>query len=167
MNSQSNWLPPLVLLTDHGSDPQLYLDAVYAIFSIDFVNSQPAFRGRPLRLKRHPMSQGKEATFWHMVSEGETEEDRLIDFRRCERIRWPRPVIEHSTDDAVKVWENVRTTKRGSENRICLWLEAAEYLVILADREEYLLPWTAYLVERPHQKAKLQKEFDAYCKNRS
>lgn len=72
-----------------------------------------------------------------------------------------------SDDNAVKVWENVRTTKRGSEKRICLWLEVEEYLVILADRKEYLLPWTAYLVERPHQKAKLQKEFDAYWKSRN
>jgi hypothetical protein len=46
-----------------------------------------------------------------------------------------------------------------------LWLETQEYLVILADREEYILPWTAYVVDRPHQKRKLQKEFEEYQKS--
>lgn len=164
MSEQAEWLPPLVLLAEHGGDWDRYLAAIYAWFVRDFVESKPVFRGRPIRLKRHPVSLGKEATFWHLVSEGRVEEEREIVLRRCERICWPRPVIEHSIDNAVKVWENVRTTKKGTESRICLWLEAEEYLVILADRKEYLLPWTAYLVERPHQKAKLQKEFDVYWK---
>ncbi|MNH30689.1 hypothetical protein D3C79_909980 [compost metagenome] len=43
-----------------------------------------------LGLKRHPVIQGKEATFWHMISEGNDEAERLPDLRRCERIRWPR-----------------------------------------------------------------------------
>lgn len=166
MNNQPEWLLPLVLLADHGGDWERYLAAVYAYFSHNFVDSQPVFRGRKLGLKRHPMSHGKEATFWHMVSEGDNEENREIDFRRCERIRWPRPVIEHSIDEAVKVWENVRRTTKGPETRICLWLEAHEYLVILADRKKYLLPWTAYVVDRPHQKRKLQNEFEAYLKSR-
>jgi hypothetical protein len=167
MSEQPEWLPPLVLLTDSGGDWERYLAVVYTWFVQDFVDKKPIFHGRPIRLKRYPVSLGKEATFWHMVSEGQVEEDRKIDFRRCERIRWPGSIIEHSTDSVVKVWENTRTTKKGSENRICLWVEAHDYLVILADRKEYLLPWTAYLVERPHQKLKLQREFDAYWKNRS
>jgi hypothetical protein len=166
MSNQPEWLPPLVLLTEHGGDWERYLAAIYAWFMQDFVEKKPVFRGRPIGLKRHPMSYGKEATFWHMVSVGQVEADREIDLRRCERIRWPSPVIEHSTDNVVKVWENVRTTKKGPENRICLWMEAQEYLVILADRKEYLLPWTAFVVDRSHQKAKLQREFDEYWKNR-
>ncbi len=160
------WLPPLVLLAQHGGDWDRYLAAIYAGFVQDFVESKPVFRGRPIRLKRHPVSLGKEATFWHMVSEGQNEADREIDFRRCERIRWPRPIIEHSRDHTVKVWENVRHTKKGLEKRVCLWIEAEDYLVILADRDDYLLPWTAYLVERSHQKAKLQKEYEIYWKDR-
>lgn len=164
MSGQPTWLPPLVLLTEYGGNWEQYLAAIYACFEQDFIEKTPTYCGRPLRLKRHPMSHGKEATFWHMVSEGQVEADREIDLRRCERIRWPGPVIEHSMDNAIKVWESVRTTKKGPEKRICLWLEAFEYLVILADRKEYLLPWTAFVVDRPHQKAKLQREFEAYWK---
>ncbi|HLE63375.1 MAG TPA: hypothetical protein VI750_09555, partial [Pyrinomonadaceae bacterium] len=70
MTNQPDWLPALVLLQDYGGDWDRYLEAIYAYFKRDFVDSRPAFRGTRLALKRHPVSQGKEATFWHMTSEG-------------------------------------------------------------------------------------------------
>jgi hypothetical protein len=56
----------------------------------------------------------------------------------------------------VKVWRN----QRGREERVCLWFEEADYLVILAERGDYILPWTAYLVEQSHRKRKLLKEYE-------
>ncbi|NTW88369.1 MAG: hypothetical protein HGB26_04420 [Desulfobulbaceae bacterium] len=154
------WLPPLVLLTDYDGDWNRYLDAIYAWFKQDFIDSKPMFQGRRLGLKRIPITLGKEATFWHMISEGDTEDERLPDFSRCERIRWPKPIIEHVADPSIKVWRN----QRRNEERICLWLVQEEYLVILADRGEYILPWTAYLVTQPHQQRKLQKEYEEYLR---
>ena len=95
-----------------------------------------------------------------MTSEGMNEAERTPDLRRCERIRWPRPVIDQSEDPAVKVW----VAMRGNEKRIHIWLERQDYLVVLADRDSYLLPWTAYCIEYPHKRAKLQKEYEAYVK---
>jgi hypothetical protein len=158
VSASPEWLPPLLRLGEYGGDWDRYLSALYKCFETDFVESRPRFRGRKLGLKRYPLSQGKEATFWHMISEGRSEASRQPDLRRCERIRWPRAVIEHSEDAAVKVWE---TTRRG-ERRICLWLEEQEYLVVLADRKGYLLPWTAYMVTRSHRKRKLQREFERW-----
>jgi len=108
--------------------------------------------------KRYPLEQGKEATFWHLISEGDIEKDRLPDLRRCERIRWPRPTIEHATNVGVKVWRN----QRGGETRVCIWCEAAEFLVVLAKRSTYYLLWTAYPVVEEHRKRKLRKEYEAY-----
>ena len=159
--SDISWLPDLVLFEDFGGDWGKYLDALYAYFKKDFVDGKPVFRGQRLGLKRHPLSQGKEATFWHMISEGKGEDERLPDFRRCERIRWPKPTIEHSGEPVIKVWEN----ERRGETRICLWLEAEEYLVVLAKRKGYLLPWTAFMVTLPHEKRKRQKEYEAYRRN--
>ncbi|MCF6178133.1 MAG: hypothetical protein L3J63_01920, partial [Geopsychrobacter sp.] len=152
------WLPDLILLENFDGDWECFLNAIYEIFKTDFVTSKPIWRGRRLGLKRHPVSEGKEATFWHMISEGDDEKNREIDLWRCERIRWPRPVIEQSEEPEIKVWEN----RRRGETRICLWLESQEYLVILADRRGYLLPWTAYPVTRPHRKRKLQREYEEY-----
>jgi hypothetical protein len=160
MTSFPEWLPPLVLLKDYGGNWSRYEAALYSFFRQDFVDSNPVFEGTPVVLKRHPISQGKEATFWHLISEGRKEEDRLPDLRRCERIRWPRPVIEHSADALVKVWEN----QRRGDKRVCLWLECSEYLVILTRRRGYILLWTGYPVIHPHQKRKLQKEYEAYKK---
>jgi len=111
-------------------------------------------------LKRHPIEKGKEATFWHLISEGKSEKDRLPDLRRCERIRWPRPIIEHYNQPAIKFWLN----ERRGEKRICLWFEEEEYLVVLAKRHGYVILWTAYLVTKTHMKLKLRKEHEAYKK---
>jgi hypothetical protein len=152
------WLPDLVLFENYGGSWDHYLDALYAFFKIDFIDSQPLFQGLRLGLKRHPLSNGKEATFWHLISEGKDEAERLVDLRRCERIRWPRPTIEHANEPAIKIWE----TERRGEKRICLWLESEEYLVVLAQRKGYVLPWTAFLVTLPHEKRKRQKEYEEY-----
>jgi len=77
-------------------------------------------------------------------------------------VRWPRLIIEHDADKAIKVWAN----QHQGEQRICLWFEQENYLVILADRGEYVLPWTAYLVEQPHRQRKLQREYEEYCRNK-
>jgi hypothetical protein len=106
------------------------------------------------------MELGKAATFWHLISEGKAEDERLPDLRRCERIRWPRPIIEHADTPIVKVWEN----KRKRDQRICVWFEEEEYLVVLARRKGYVVLWTAYLVTRPHTRRKLQREYKAYIK---
>jgi len=124
MTSLPDWLPPLVALADYGGDWERYLAALYDFFRQDFVDDKPLFEGRSLALKRLPTSQGKEATFWHLISEGRQEEERLPDLRRCERIRWIRRIIEHAADPAVKAWEN----ERRGETRICLWLEQGDYL---------------------------------------
>ncbi len=85
----------------------------------------------------------------------------MPDIRRCERIRWPKPIMEHDADRAIKV----RVNRRRGERRICLWFEQENYLVILADRGEYILPWTAYLVEQPHRQRKIQRQLQEYCRN--
>ena len=160
MNGAPSWLPPLVKMEDYNGEWDKYLDALHDYFVQDFVHHKPTFRSKPLSLKRHPLSYGKEATFWHVISSGATEEKRFVDPRRCERIRWIRAVIEHAGDPSVKVW----FTNRSGESRICLWLEEQEYLVILAERKGYLLIWTAYTVTENHRKRKLQKEFESYCR---
>lgn len=154
------WLPPLILLNDFGGDWERYLAAIYTQFRADFIDRKPSFRGTLLGLKRHPLLLGKEATFWHMTSEGEVEAERPPDLRRCERIAWVAAIIENSDNPEVKVWEN----ERKGERRICLWLEAEDYLVILAVRSGFILPWTAYLVQQDHTKRKLRKECEAYKK---
>lgn len=163
MSTPPGWPPSLVLFGDFGGDWEAYLDAIYDHFKQDFVDNKPVFQGRRLGLKRHPLTYDKEATFWHMIQEGGNEDDRIPDLRRCERICWIKPIIEGVGGDEIKVWWN----QRNSEKRICLWYEKENYLVVLADRGNYILPWTAYLVNQPHRQRKLQKEYEAYLKDQT
>jgi len=161
------WLPSLVLLEDSGGDWFAYVELVYSHFYADFVRERPRYEGVRLGLKRLPMHQGKEATFWHMTSEGPDEAERRPDLRRCERIKWPRPTIEGCPHDDIKIWEEKRG---GSERRIHLWCEDDDYLVVLARRkadtaEEYLLPWTAYVVDSGHRRRNLECRYRRWSRN--
>jgi hypothetical protein len=163
VSTRPAWLPELLTLNFFGGDWERYFAVLYSCFKRDFVDSKPLYKGTRLGLKKHPIIQGKEATFWHLISEGKVEEDRVPDMRRCERICWARPIIEHCDDGAVKTWENVRDGGK----RILLWLEEFEYLVILSERNGYTLIWTAFTVTRSHQKAKLQREYEAFHRGRN
>lgn len=161
MGVDLGWLPPLMLFDDYDGNWDRYLTAIYAVFKKDFVDSKPGFPGKRFALKRYPIQDGKEATFWHMTSEGTVEENRRPDFRKCERIRWPRPIIESLLmSGRVVSWKN----KRKRDVRILIALPDFSYLVVLSDRKEYVLLWTAYPVERDHLRRKLRNEYDAWIR---
>lgn len=153
-----------MLLEDARGDWGVYEEVLYGCFKRDFLDSVPAWPGKRVGLKRHPLSKGKEATFWHFISKGESEADREIVLRRCERIRWPRPIIEAFPNQPplpaspVLWWKS----KRGTEWRYVLALKDFSYVVVVADRGHFVLPWTAYHVERDHQQEKLRREYEEY-----
>lgn len=160
----ADWLPALVLLESCGGDWHAYLELLYQLFTEDFIKSLPTWPGKRVGLKRHPLCQGKEATFWHFISEGETEAERIPDMPRCERIRWPRPTMESFAErrplneDRIVWWKN----KRQSEERYLLALPDFSYLIVVADRGDYVLPWTQYCVNQQHRREKYRKEYNAY-----
>ncbi len=105
---------------------------------------------------KHDLLNGKEITFWHIVSEGDVEAERIPNLRRCERIRWPRPIIEHFNNEEIKIWENDKNRSK----RVYLWLDSMDYLVVLVKRHTYYLLLTAFPIEHEHYRRKLQKEYD-------
>lgn len=157
----SNYVfPDILLLTDHSGNWGAYNEAVYQIFKTDFVTSKPIFNGKRLGLKAYPLVEGKEYTYYHFTHDGGHEDDRRPNLRRMERIPFPKPIIENSTHNNFKVWR----VKRGTKDRILLFCELESYLVVLEDRKTYILPWTAYLVDREHQRKKLLKGYEEYIK---
>lgn len=155
------WLPASEPLGSHDGDWTRYLNAIYKIFEQDFVVEKPVFRGKRLGLKRYPLYDNKEGTFWHFISEGNVEADRIPDLRRCERIRWPKPSINLCDSRGVLVWQE----EKGNESRIHIYLEHEAYLVVLNERKDYILPWTAYYVDREHQRSKLVKRHASWLKH--
>ncbi|MHC4158151.1 MAG: hypothetical protein ACYSSO_03640 [Planctomycetota bacterium] len=156
MSSLPDWLPELILLEHYQGDWQKYEDAVYSKFYGDFIASRPIFQGMPVYVKRF-LEKGKERGFWHIITEGPIEEQRIPDVKRCERIAWIRKIIDHSNDPLIKKWPK----KVGNKTRHLLWLEEAEYLVVLEKRKSAWVLWTAYCVTQPHRKRKLKREYEA------
>jgi hypothetical protein len=151
-------LPEKILLENYNGDWQKFENAVYEAFYNDFVKTKPIYRNIRLGLKKYPLIDGKEYTFYHFVTEGKNENQRIQKEDRMERIRWPKPIIVNSYDQSLLVWKN----KRGNETRILIWHQQAEYLVVLSERTGYILPWTAYSVTETNRKKKLLKEYEAY-----
>lgn len=160
MVDNPGWLPPLILLNDYSANE--YLEVVYKVFEKDFEYSKPKFGNYVVKLKRHPLYDNKSATFWHMISEGEVESERMPDIRRCERIGWIRPIMEKFDPDQssndIAWW----IEKKKGEERFHLALMDFSYLVVVAIRKDFVLPWTAFLVEYEHQRRKLKKRYENY-----
>ena len=153
--------PDKILYSDFGGDWPKFCDALYSKFKQDFVNSKPKIPNRRVGLKAHPMIQNKEATFWHFISEGKNEEDRLPDIPRSEFLPWIRPMIELYGATNLKVWSK---RHKGNEVRVLIAIEDFSYLIVLADRGEYVLPWTAYPIIFESQRNKYKREFEDFKK---
>jgi hypothetical protein len=157
-----SWLPPLILLEDYKGNWNTYINAVYQHFHKDFVESRPSFQRVPVFARYHPPYDGKGATFWHLVSEGIQESERIPDLRRCERIPWPRPIIESKGFMEVKVWETIRSWKGLKQRRINFALDNFSYIVVIAESQKGFDLVTAYHVEKLQRREKLRKEFENF-----
>jgi hypothetical protein len=161
MSVSNTILPQRIYLTDYSGNYAKYIAAIYEVFRRDFIDHRPSFGGYKLGLKYNPSFQDRAYTFYHMTHKGEIENERIPDLRRCECMPWARPTIEKASDYSLKFWEQRRKGKR----RICIWLEVegdVDYFLVLDIRKTYILPWTAFVLEHPHEKRKKQKEYDEW-----
>ncbi len=154
-------LPPLVKYDDFNSDNE-FLDLLYVYFTQDFINSKPIYKENELRLKRYPLREEKEATFYHITTKGDNESTREIDVPRAERIRWIKPIIE-SNDKILKIWENERKKKQ-VERSILIFLEKENFLIVIRKRTGFLLFYTSFYVTECYKKS-LLREYENYIKN--
>lgn len=157
--SDADWLPNLLEFAD--GDWEAYIERVYARYCADFEGVSLEFLGIRVSLKRHPAVRGRSATFHHLTSEGPIEEDRDPDLKRCERIAWVRAMFDAAGTDRVRLWRNQRQTKRGLEENVLIALPDFSFVVVLRDREEYMMLWTAYPVKNPER---LRREYVAAVK---
>ena len=157
-------LPELVTLDEHDGDWLVYVEVIYNYYLQDVVNGGLTYKNLPIRCQFRPSYNDKGFAFWHCISEGNDEETREPDMRRCERIRWISWVIHHaenSVEHKVTCWEN----KRGSNIHIVIFLEEESYVVILAKRKDYYLFRTAYCANS-QRKRQLIRERDEYWKSK-
>jgi len=152
--------PDLIYFEDYNGNFQAYLSAVYAVFENDFIRSQPRYEGLKVAVRKYPKADGLHRTFYHITHEGEDENNRQPGIRRMERIRYPKFVVEQNQHPEILIWKN----RRGNDERILLYNESENYIVVLTERKEFYLFITAYMVDTEHRKRSLLKEYEAYKK---
>ena len=160
-------LPELVVC-ENWAEFDTYDNKLYQIFKRDFIDSHPLYEGKDVVIRRHPIVDDREQTFYHITSKDyHVNVERCPDPRRCERIAWVRKFIENNfcIDDCdicegIKVWEE----KYKSNKRIYLLLEEEKFIVIIERRETYCLLITAYYLDYEHSLIKLLKKYNAYIK---
>lgn len=155
MRNPPDWLPEALLYGDFGGDYEKFFATVYEIFERDFKHSRPNYSGHPLAYDSR-IENGKEVAFWHITSSKDNVTgERVPDFRRCERVAWPKAIVEHSDDKDLKIWRK----GRGRKTRILLWLEELDYLVVLEERPGVVTLVTAYCIDQDNRRRQLKKEW--------
>ncbi|MFA4999437.1 MAG: hypothetical protein WC519_01785 [Parcubacteria group bacterium] len=158
-NSKSPiWLTPIIKLDEFLGDWNAYNNHLFTIFKKDFMDSQPMFHNKPVFLGDQRILNGKPECFWHVTSEKDKQTgERVPNLRRCERIAWIRPIIDHANDP--EVWEWPKQHER--EIRYNLFLEKEDFLVVLVERKNFYLV-TAIYIDYPHNKKRLKNEYQEY-----
>lgn len=152
--------PDLILFEDYGGDFKLYFEEVYKIFKNNFIITKPLYKGLRVSAQKHPEVDGIHRTFYHITHEGNIEYDRKPDFRRMERIRFPKFCIENCAHEDFLIWEKTV----GRDNRVHMLNEAERYLIVLTERKGFYLFWTAFYIAENHTIRKKKKEYEAYIK---
>lgn len=167
------WLPEQELFQDHDGDWGEYEALIYAIFKHDFIDTHPSFQGKRVSVKKYPIENNKEDSFYHVTCvDLNKNNNRIPDMRRCERIRWIRAFIENYNCrdavcidcDGVKVWTEPYKQNR---DRVHLLLEEERYIVILEPRDSYCLLITAYYLDQDHSLMKQIKRYERYSQSNS
>lgn len=167
----ADWLPPLCLFANHGNHWGRYEEFLYSRFRRDFIVQPPRIGREVVHVNLAPVVNGKEESFWHLVTEtehvvrdGKEMPERVPNFRRCERIDWPGAILREGESERVRVWRERRPDGR----RIVHALADFSYLVALAIRGEgrlYLA--TAFPVDEDGRRIRLRKQYERFLRERS
>jgi hypothetical protein len=120
-------------------DYKAYIEMLYEVFTEDFIESMPNFKGNDVDFTGKRKDDGKEEKFWHVITtglgyrpKGSITNERNIDIKRAERIRWIREIIENYKDPTIKYW----IEKQDNQIRHYLWY-GDEFLVVLGQQHAY------------------------------
>jgi hypothetical protein len=157
----------LPLILDLNGTWEEILGRLYNVFCCDFKNGSVYHCG--LRIIYNsailPDGYGKEEGFWHVVSRKDRNSgDRLIDYRRAERLPWARPTMESPKKSEIKVFDYDHGKKDVGVRRY-IWLVEYDYVLIFQKKKNVLFWITAYYVDLNREREDLSKRYEKRLKN--
>lgn len=160
MSNLPDFLPRIL---DLQGTWETILSQLYNIFCKDFKASSVKHCGmRVLYDKRIlPDSCGKEEGFWHVISKRDDKSsERLVDYRRAERLPWARPMMESTVRREIKVFDYDHGVKDTGVRRY-IWLEDYNYVLVFQKKKKILFWVTAYYVTSDRNRMDLKRRYES------
>lgn len=164
------WLPNMIKVNP-WSDQKTY-DELYRVFCRDIRNYDLRYFGNKVRFF-YGLEDGKEKIFWHLTSRqqdkiprrkmkfhktNQDKPERLPDLRRCERLNWIKPIIEHPTDGEVLSWDY----EEGNSNiRTYVWIKNFDFVVIMKkmpNGKRMLI--TSFYVDKEYKRNDFERKYE-------
>lgn len=151
-----NNLTQIVTLNDYNGDYFQYETYLYNIF-INKIKNKMNYKEKPIFTRKHPMFRGKEEAFYHLTCK-QINGERLLDTRRAERLHWIPETINNSHTTCPV--ECIKYYKKN--DRIHLLNELDRYLIVLEERDDYILLITSFYIDHEHTLRKKIKDYNRY-----
>ncbi|PIE32831.1 hypothetical protein CSA56_14130 [candidate division KSB3 bacterium] len=160
MSDFSEVLPDILDLS--GISWKEILERLYAVFQEDFKRQHARHDGIQVLYDSRilPDGQGKEEGFWHVISTTDREtKERLIDYRRAERLPWAKSMMEQHNIPQFRVFDYDTGRKdQGIRRYICL--ADYSYVLILKRKKRRFFWITAYYIEKQWRRDKVAKRYN-------
>jgi hypothetical protein len=155
---QQKILPDILNLNGTWSEKE---ENLYNIFRKDFKGKNLIHDGIKVVFDARKIEGDKEEGFWHVITKTDFQtKERLLDFRRAERLHWIKIILEDSENElSIKRWNCL--DKRRKKIRRYLWLEKEDFVVVLEkskNKKLYILV-TAYYIEGDSTRRSLNKKY--------
>jgi hypothetical protein len=148
------WLPALIDTDGNWDDVLLRL---FKVFENDFIKNKFQYSSKPLIWDSRILEGKYPEGFWHVTTrEDFYTKERLPDFPRAKRLPWCKPTILNSNDPEVRLWEN----REDGKNKVYIWLETLDYVVILHRKVKLYFLLTAYHVDGDGSRRSLRKKYN-------
>lgn len=154
---------PLPNIENHQHYPDLptFVDAMYSIYSTDFLLNRTSFQSRSVHLRNSPSGnlhwKDYDWTFHHIITREDSSNPsvRILNIPRAVRIRFPRHYLDN--ESTLLVWMK----RKGNEDKYYISDHNFDYLIILAKRKtsgNFVL-LSAFPTDYDHYRKRLKREY--------
>ncbi len=146
-----------------------YIEKAYIIFKKSLIDNEIKYNDKLIKVRELPIEDNKVQGFFHVIS----EKDKTLGLRlyKEDRIKYVPYIAEiiknynkcktcsNKTCLKIKIWS---APYKGKIERIKLYYEQDNYIVILEKRSNYYQLVSAYVVDRKDRKEDILKEYNKY-----